>query len=118
MRRIYFMLVGGIAVAVLVTAWLASNPLRRSDASVRAWLLIKTPLGSRCADVRAVLEHHGWQDDRIQQTLPRPAADPFLGGEVGSYQGFPWHTSVRAFWEFDSSDRLVDIRIQRILDSP
>ncbi len=37
-------------------------------------------------------------------------------GELGSYQGFPWHTSVRALWEFDGSDRLANIRIQRIMD--
>ena len=114
----HILIVGGIAVAVLVTAWMASNPLRRSDASVRAWLLTKTPLGSSRAEVRAVLEQQGWQEARFHQTRPSPAADPFLGGEIGSYQGFPWYTSVRALWEFDSSDRLVDIRIQRVMDSP
>ena len=121
MRRMHvFLIIGGIAVAVFLAALIAiaSNPFRRPDASVRAWLLTKTPLGSSLEDVRSLLEQHGWHDERFQDTLPRPAAVPFLGGEIGSYQGLPWHTSVRAFWEFDSNNRLVDIRIERIMDSP
>jgi hypothetical protein len=104
--------VGALSIAV------ASNPLRKSDVELRAWLLAKTPLGSSMADVRSLLDRHGWHDARFQQRRPLPATEPFLGGDIGSYQGLPWHTSVRAFWEFDSSNRLVNIRIERILDSP
>lgn len=107
-----------ILTATLLAGWIAFSPLRRSDDGVRAWLLAKTPLGSSLAEVRPFLEQHGWNDERFQQTMPPPATKPFLGGKIGSYQGFPWYTSVRAFWEFDSSNRLVNIRIERVYDSP
>lgn len=110
--------VGVGAVAIYIATRPAADPLRQSDAGVRSWLLSTTPLGSDLVDVRSILERHGWHDERFQQARPRPAAEPFLGGEIGSYQGLPWHTSVRAFWEFDGDNRLVDIRIERILDSP
>lgn len=116
MRR--FFVIATAAIAILVVAVISANPLRRSDASVRAWLLTTTPLGSGLDDVRTVLEQHGWHDEVFQRTQPPPASEPFLGGEIGSYQGLPWHTSVRAFWEFDSNGRLADIRIERLLDSP
>jgi hypothetical protein len=117
-RKVAILALAAVAVGLVVDLSFNSNPLRQSDARLRAWLLSKTPLGSNLAEVRSVLDQHGWHDVRFQQMLPHPAAEPFLGGEIGKYQGLPWHTSVRAFWEFDSSNRLVGIQIQRIADSP
>jgi hypothetical protein len=96
----------------------ASNPLRHSDAKLRAWLLGKTPLGSSSNDVRSVIERRGWYTDGYRTTQPRPALDPFIAGGLGGYQGLPCYVFVSAFWEFDSSNRLAGIRIQRIIDSP
>jgi hypothetical protein len=104
---------------VAIACWqLASNPLRKSDATVQEWLFSKTPLGSRIDEVRPFLDQHGWNDPRFQKTWPRPAKEPFLGGEIGSYQGLPWWVSVRAFWEFDDDGRLTNIQIERTYDSP
>jgi hypothetical protein len=111
-----------VIVAVLVIAGAAfyffSNPLRKSDADLRAWLLTATPLGSSQATVSTTLDQLGWNDPRYQQTWPSPATKPFLGGELGGYQGFPWYVTVRAFWEFDDNNRLQNIRIHRVHDSP
>jgi hypothetical protein len=107
-----------IAIVVISSVHIASNPLRQSNADFRAWLLVKTPLGSTSNEVRSVLEQHGWYTDGFRTTQPRPAADPFLAGELGGYQGFPLYTFVSAFWEFDGSNRLADIRIRRIMNAP
>jgi len=111
------LVIAGVLVVALAAA-IASNPLRKSDADLRAWLLARTPIGTSLTDVRAMLDEHGWHEAGFQQTLPLPASPPFLGGELGGYQGFPWYTTVYAFWEFDDDDRLKDIRFQRIMDSP
>lgn len=107
-----------ILIVAAISVRIASNPLRQSDAGLRAWLLTKTPLGSSSNEVRSVLEQHGWYTDGYRKTRTRPAADPFIAGDLGGYQGLPWYTFVAAFWELDSSNRLADIRIQRIIDSP
>ena len=107
-----------ISIVAAITIRIKSNPLRQSDGDLRAWLLAKTPLGSSSNEVRSVLEQHGWYTDGFRTTQPRPATDPFLAGELGGYQGLPWHVFVSAFWELDASNRLAGIRIRRIMDSP
>jgi hypothetical protein len=107
------------AIAVIVTAaQIALNPVRGSDAEIRTWLFTVTPLGSDQRKVQAALDERGWHQPGYQQTLPLPATKPFLGGEIGGYQGFPWYVFVSAFWEFDENDQLADIRIRRIIDCP
>jgi hypothetical protein len=105
-------------VAVIVTVRISSNPLRQSNAGVRAWLLTITPIGTSSNDVRAITEQRGWYTDGYRTTVPRPARDPFIAGKLGGYQGLPWYTAVSAFWEFDASNRLADVRIRKGLDSP
>jgi len=112
------LVVAVIAIVAAMTFRIASNPLRRSDADLRAWLLAKTPLGSSSNEVHSVLQQHGWYTDGFRTTQPRPATDPFIAGELGRYQGLPWHVFVSAFWELDSSNRLARVRIRRIMDSP
>jgi hypothetical protein len=118
MRWRYLILVGVPVVAVcLITTLAPSNPLRQSDADLRAWLLIKTPLGSTSNEVRSAVERLGWYTDGYETTEPRPARDPFIAGKLGGYQGMPWYKFVSAFWELDSSNRLSDIRIRRVDDA-
>jgi hypothetical protein len=107
---------------VSIIAWCAfyviSNPLRKSDAELRTWLLKKTPIGSSKTTVSKTLDPIGWNDPRYQRMWPSPATKPFLGGPLGGYQGFPWYVTVSAFWEFDDDGRLKNIRIDRVYDSP
>jgi hypothetical protein len=107
-----------IAIVICGAARSAFNPLRRSDAAIRAWLLTATPLGSNREKVQATLDKRGWHDGAYQTAVPLPATEPFLGGGIGGYQGLPWRVNVSAFWEFDERGRLSGIRIQRIIDSP
>lgn len=45
-----------IAIVSVITARVAFNPLRQSDAELRRWLLAQTPLGSSSNEVHTVLE--------------------------------------------------------------
>jgi hypothetical protein len=109
-----------LVIVLLITAAMA-NPLRKSDRAISAWLLGRTPCGSSIDDVRAFLDKRGWNEPGYHRTRPAPAVEPFLGGTIGScheLRRFPWTTFVQAFWEFDREGRLVNIRIQRTIDSP
>ncbi len=116
--RHFIFIVAVIGIAAVIVVRIALDPLRQSDAKLRAWLLNKTPLGASSNEVLMSVKMHGWYTDGYKSTLPRPATDPFIAGELGGYQGIPWYTFVSAFWEFDSSNRLADIRIRRVVDSP
>jgi hypothetical protein len=118
MRRRHVILVAALVALVFITARMVSNPLRKPDADLRTWLLTKTPLGSSSNQVRNTVEQLGWYTDGYATTQPRPARDPFIAGELGGYQGVPWYIFVSAFWEFDRSNRLANVRIRRIQDSP
>ena len=75
----HFVIVG-LAIVVLFVVMIATNPLRRSNESVRRWLQTKTPLGSSLTKVRVVLDEHGWYDERFQRTEPPPQPSlPVLG---------------------------------------
>jgi hypothetical protein len=109
-----------LVIAVLVCAvafivFLASNPLRRSEPSVRHWLEKTTPLGSSSSDVQAAAMKRGWYDAGLQWS-DGLTTGTYLRGELGDYQGFPFRTSVTVFWEFDASNRLADIRIWKTAD--
>ena len=100
---------------VAVAVFLVSNPLRRSEASIRGWLEKSTPLGSSLAEVQSVATRHGWYDPQFQGSDGHTTGT-YIRGELGDYQGLPFRTSVTVFWEFDSSNRLTDIRIWKTTD--
>jgi hypothetical protein len=109
-RRAWLWAAVGVAAILLIAALarcITSPPLRRSEASIQQWLEKTTPLGSSLTDVRETAKRHGWH----------PSSDgPSIRGELGDYQGFPFVTSVTAFWEFDASNRLSNIRIWKTTD--
>lgn len=116
-RKIIIALVVLIVFGGVLTFY-ASNPLRRTDAGVERWLEKMTPIGSSLSDVHAVVAQRGWFSDQ------RPGGhagywrfpSTYVRVDLGEYQGLPFRTSVTAFWEFDASNRLTNIRIWRTRD--
>jgi hypothetical protein len=109
-----------VIIVALVIATMA-NPLRKADTEVIAWLLAQTPPGSSLNEVRTFLDQRGWNEPGYHETKPPVAAEPFLGGTIGSYhdlRNFPWITFVQAFWEFDGEGQLINIKIHRTIDCP
>ena len=107
-----------IAVVVCVVAlfaFLASNPLRRSESSIQRWLQQATPLGSSLSEVQATTTQRGWYFAQNQGSDGKTTGT-FIRGELGDYQGLPFRTSVTVFWEFDASNRLADIRVWKTTD--
>ena len=118
-KTVFFILalcVFGVGARTFVVV---TDPLRRSDAEVREWLLKKAPLGSSFEQVRAVAIRNDW---KIAYEDPFNPREPVVGEriirfEVGHFHAFmiPFH--VLATYRF-LGDRLVEInRIERIGDS-
>ena len=101
------LILGGLTVA---------NPLRRPEAGVSSWLAKRTPLGSSWERVRDVAQQHGWYNPNLQGSDGRTSG-PYIRGELGRYWSVPFYTYVTVFWEFDSSNRLANIRIWKTVDS-
>lgn len=116
MRKKRLFIIAAMAVAALLCVAWFSNPLRRPDASIRAWLLKRTPLGVSSEEVRGVAERHGWSCSDMQQGSDGRTSGPYLRGELGEYWSVPFYTSVTVFWSFDSSNRLTDLRIWKTTD--
>jgi hypothetical protein len=115
-RKIKIAIVLGIIVLLGIFASnIALNPLRRSAPSIRQWLEKTTPLGSTLAEVEATATKRGWYDSNLQGSDGKTKGT-YLRGELGHYREI-FTTSVTVFWEFDSSDRLVNIRIWKTMDA-
>ncbi len=117
-RKIIIGLIFVVALAVIALPVL--NPLRRSDAGVEKWVAKQTPLGCSKVEVEAVARKRGWSFHSGPGGYDGPwnLPGPYIRGELGEYQGLPFVTSVTAFWEFDTKDRLTNIRIWRTRDAP
>jgi hypothetical protein len=90
------------------------------DIWLQHWIEKSTSLGSGYADVEATVIQRGWFRYRGQNASDGDWRFPntYIRGELGEYQGLPFRTSVTAFWEFDESNRLTNIRIWRTRDAP
>jgi hypothetical protein len=70
----------------------AQNPLRHSEADVRAWLLQKTPIGSTREQVMATIVREHWSGHREYRGTFRREIEhhPYFahGAELGTYRAF------------------------------
>jgi hypothetical protein len=104
------------ALCLLALAtFLASNPLRRSEANIRSWLEMTTPIGSKLPDVQSAATERGWYHAKLQGSDGQTSGT-YIRGELGDYQGLPFRTSVTVFWEFNASDQLTNIRVWKTSD--
>ena len=109
-------------LAMVAVAWVIfSNPLRRSDTSVHAYLLARVPQGSTLDALRDVSAHQGW---RINSTWERGLHSDWGGIDgatvawihLGGYRNL-FRTDLDSFWAFDEQGKLVDVRIRRMTDA-
>jgi hypothetical protein len=110
-----------IAVASVASVVL-SNPLRRSETSVHAYLLERVPPGSTLDTLRDVSAHQGW---RINSTWERGLHSDWGGIDgatvawiyLGGYRNL-FRRDLDSFWAFDEHGKLIDVRVRRMTDAP
>ena len=113
-RRIVIGLAAILAIGAGITAVFALNPLRRSEADIREWVLHQTPLGSSREDVLRIAVRRKWKVHPeyrgrfINKSIPTGG----FGAELGSY--ISWlDVTVDAYWKFGGSDRLEEVYVNK-----
>jgi len=109
---------------IAITAWVYSHSLWAPEDTIRTSLLKETPLGTAKADVQNLVQQHGWADTNFSGELGlhvtssgQRTITTCIGGRLGHYS-FPNSTFVLAVWEFDPSNRLVEITVTKASDEP
>jgi hypothetical protein len=110
-----------IAMASAV-AWVAANPLRRSDDALNSWLLKQVPRGASIEALHSAAAARGWRVN-ASWSGDQPNAD--WGGIAGEtvvwvYLGGYWsvlRTDIDSFWAFDHDGHLIGVRTRRMTDS-
>ena len=116
-RRLVILLTS--AIIILGGAWLYLRPALAPEASIRASLLAQTPLGSTMDEVRALAERQGWIEPGDVHLANYMTFVSGTGTVVTAFAGrsrhdlFPYRSAVTATWEFDSSNRLVNVSVTR-----
>ncbi len=110
-RRYAVPLGKGLVLVAVAWLWWYSNPLHRSKASVRAWVLERTPLGTRSEEVQTIAQTQGW----VLASACGAKHGFYIVGAVGDYWSLPFNTHVTAFWFFDDkkSNGLVRVYIEK-----
>jgi hypothetical protein len=110
--KLWIIGVGALLLALIVNY--AANPLTHSDQSIHAWLLNQVPLGSDLEQLKRVASEQNWQvsgDWTSGENSPN-----VVRLHLGTYHA-PFRTDLSAFWDFDASGRLIDVRTQRDVDA-
>jgi hypothetical protein len=103
---------------VVAVAYLHLHPAWEPPAHIRDSILQVTPLGTSMSEVRSLAERKGWlQPDVHVDTYTAfgtgtPVAASALSGQL-RHDPWPYRTSVRATWEFNGSNQLVNISVLR-----
>jgi hypothetical protein len=126
-----FWLVATVAVIAFISAHIVSiGPLRKSQSDLKAWILKEVPLGSSVDQVKALIKGQGWKllaewhgnpgkvsSDTAYPSIkdyPGVKGEYFIHADLGSYQGIPFRVGVDAHWGFDSTGKLLDLRIRKM----
>ena len=111
-------------VVICVLLIVVLNPLRRSEAGIRRWVLSNTPLGSSREVVKQETTERGWViwEERTDVGVYNDKTGRGIGSgriiaDVGSYRSGLFMTYVQVRWAFDDDDRLIDVVIVKSTDS-
>jgi len=118
------LIIAVILLLIAFAAWDRFRPQLTPVATIRTSLLSQTPVGTGMDEVRAFAQKRGWIGPTpqmeeyaiIRHKLPEVQVTGFPGWMP--HDPFPYRSRVFIRWQFDPSNRLYDIRVTRIPDSP
>jgi hypothetical protein len=100
---------------VVVVGCSAARPLHRSEASIQASLLKRTPLGTSRTDVQKFITRQGWELQR-DSFVPSGAPSPRDTVCFGGYAIFIGTSYVYGEWTFDAGEKLIKFRVYKSRD--
>ena len=122
--KIVLLLVTIAPIVIGVSAM--TNPLRKSEESIRQQLLQEMPMGSDREEVRVIIENNEWEVGFDRDIGYKDFGGFGVNGTksinaiIGQYYEIPipLTTFVEVFWGFDEDDKLVDIALRKMTDGP
>ncbi len=99
------------------------NPFRRSEESIKEYMLKKVPLRTDIDEViettkfkSNIQDHRGYNDKKTKDSIGviHITTSP---AKYISLVGFPFYTHVFIDWGFDEERKLVDIQITKEIDA-
>ena len=94
-----------------------------SPSKVKHWLLELNPIGSSVQAVKTVIKTHKWRqcyEKRFEQSprsinfFPGVKGTYAIGVDFGQHPGIPFSYGVDAYWGFDSTGKLIDLKVRVI----
>ena len=119
-----------VAAVIVVTIFVISNPLRKSEERIRDSMLVQTPIGTSMEDVITTIENEkewktDWVDDDFAYRLDEDgkeyipeSKEKSIRVNIGTYRKiiiFPVHVSV--YYYFDEESTLLDIEVTKNMDT-
>lgn len=110
---------------IVVVAIIFSNPLRRSEESIRSKLLKELPIGTQLSTVHQYIIEKEWEVGSVNENTgfydqrTRPASvvgEKSIRASMGDYQDIPFKANVTVFWGFDKDSRLIDVWVWKTWD--
>jgi hypothetical protein len=92
-----------------------------SPSKIRNRLLKLTPIGSSIANVKSQIKAQNWKqcyeesfkESEISRNLfPGVDGTYAIGVDFGNHSGIPFSYGVDAYWGFDSSVKLIDLKVR------
>jgi hypothetical protein len=105
-------------------AWL--YPLWLSAPEVRSWILKQVPLGSSVEQVERLIRDREWIRNYEWKSQPSQSSEKLypgvrggwiIGADLGGYRGVPFYVDLDAYWGFDESGKLIDLKVRRVVDA-
>jgi hypothetical protein len=100
-----------------------TDPLAGSEFEIRTFLMKQSPVGSSVRKVKALICAEGWRETSRWTNSNIATSDcghldekggTLLSARLVHFQSILWHLDTNACWNFDSSGRLADLRVQKI----
>jgi hypothetical protein len=109
----------------LFVAWPGRAVYWRSNNRIEAYLLTQTPIGTPKPTVVSWLKPRGKHTILASAPVPPHSDYPstvvggtsFISTVVAEYW-LPLNTTIEAFYIFDATDNLADVRVRRTIDAP
>src|SRR5262245_58809294 len=100
---------------------------RRSAQSIRGQILQHTPQGSGYTEVMKYVKTQGWpvsvqssglEAKNIGMKPARVVRHRVVQAYLGHYNDLPWVVNVNCYWAFDEQDKLIDVFVEKQIDTP
>jgi hypothetical protein len=119
---VLFTVVAFVFTAAYLTQMRDSRSVWSSADTIKSRLLKQAPYGSSADKIKLMISSNGWpltfdrsfeESETTRESFPGVKGTHAVGAYLGKHSDFPGSVSVDAFWGFDESQGLIDLKVRR-----